>query len=43
MKASNPSASTSTTAASEKQSNSIVRAAIHPCIGVARIGNTPEE
>jgi hypothetical protein len=41
--ASNPSASTGATAASEKRSNSIVRAAIHPSIGVARIGNSLEE
>ena len=41
--ASNASVSTSTTAASEKQSDSIVRAAIHPSIGVARIGNSLEE
>ncbi len=41
--ASTPSICTSTTAASEKQSTSIVRAAIHPSIGVARLGNSPEE
>src|SRR5258708_35938605 len=41
--ASIPPISTSTTAASEKQSTSIVRAAIHPSIGVARLGNSPEE
>jgi hypothetical protein len=39
---SNLSVSTSATAASEKQSNSIVRASIHPSIGVAHIGNGPE-
>ena len=41
--ASTPSLSTSTTTDSEKQSPSIVRAAIHPSIGVARLGNSPEE
>ena len=41
--ASNPFPSTSTTAPSEQQSDSIVRAAIHPSIGVARIGNSAEE
>src|SRR5260370_26615718 len=41
--ASTPSIGTSTTSASERQSTSIVRAAIHPSIGVARLGNSPEE
>lgn len=41
--ASTPSASTTPSSASGKQSNAIVRAAIHPSIGVARVGNCPEE
>jgi hypothetical protein len=40
---SNPSASTHKTTASKKRLNSIVSAAIHPSIGVARLGNSPEE
>ena len=40
---SNPSASTHKTTASKKRLDSIVSAAIHPSIGVARLGNSPEE
>lgn len=40
---SNPSASTHKTTSSKKRLDSIVSAAIHPSIGVARLGNSPEE